>query len=192
MANEWLLRAPPIPIGRPRNTLRQRGSKRQLHNIDRLNAINEHSTAVSVPRGCVLHAAFCGELLNECGLCTRADVLLSLIGACTGGAEFDSGGVFSFLIILQLRDPLSPSAQGSAAWNDAWETWGWPGSGRPPTPGSQTTSWPFRTREGGGGAEFPRASDERSLGSMSLSSFSGFKETWPSHPPPSSRPLISD
>lgn len=56
------------------------------------------------------------------GLCTRADVLLSLIGACPGGAEFDSGGVFSFLIILQLRDPLSPSAQGSAAWNDAWET----------------------------------------------------------------------
>lgn len=36
---------------------------------------------------CALHAALGEELLNECGLCTRGDVLLSLIGACTGGAE---------------------------------------------------------------------------------------------------------
>lgn len=131
-----------------------------------MKAIIKHSAAALDPCGCVLHAALCEQLLNERGLCTRADVLLSLIGACTVGAEFDSGGGFSFLIILQLKDVLSPSAQGSAAWNGAWGTWGWPGFGRPPTPGSPTTSWPFRTREGEGLADFPRASDERSLGSI--------------------------
>lgn len=44
-----------------------------------------------------LHAALSGELLDERGLCTRSNVLLSLIGACTRGAEFNS--VFFFLFL---------------------------------------------------------------------------------------------
>lgn len=144
---------------------------------------------------CALDVALGGELLNERGLCTRSNVLLSLIGACTRGSEFDSAGVFFcfvFFVIFKVRDLLSPSAQGSAAWSDVWGTWGWRGSDRPPTPGSLTTSWPFTTREA-----------RRRL-ALRLEEFSflfklflffvihKFHGKMQPRPPPSSRPLISD
>lgn len=44
---------------------------------------------------------------------------------------------------------LLHSGQGSAASSGVWETWGWPGSGRPRTPGHRWTSWPFRCRVNG-------------------------------------------
>lgn len=44
---------------------------------------------------------------------------------------------------------LLHSGQGSAASSGVWETWGWPGFGRPPTPGHRSTSWPFRCRVNG-------------------------------------------
>lgn len=77
---------------------------------------------MSTASSCALHAALGGELLNERGLCTHSNVLLSLIGACTGGAEFDSAGVFFILLFFTVRDLLSPSTQGSAAWSDVWGT----------------------------------------------------------------------